>query len=88
MLGGSSSINHMSFGRGSKEDYDNWEKMGATGWGYNDVLKYLQKLEDASSINDEESSRGLEGPLKLSITHPTPLARYFIEAGKELGDYF
>lgn len=32
--------------RGSRHDFDAWEKEGATGWSYNDVLPYFIKSED------------------------------------------
>ena len=37
-LGGSSAINAMVYIRGCAWDYDNWAKLGATGWSYDDVL--------------------------------------------------
>lgn len=50
MLGGSSAINAMLYVRGNKEDYNNWEKNGNTGWGYESVLKYFKKSE---KLNNE-----------------------------------
>ncbi|KAJ8320941.1 hypothetical protein KUTeg_002528 [Tegillarca granosa] len=46
VLGGSSSHNGMIYVRGCKEDYDNWESLGAKGWSFNDVLPYFMKSED------------------------------------------
>ena len=76
----------MCFARGVKEDYDNWEQLGASGWSYDNILKYFKKLEDASSINNDKTSRGMDGPLKLSYPYRTPMAQYFVDAGKELGE--
>ncbi|HFB54453.1 MAG TPA: glucose-methanol-choline oxidoreductase, partial [Hellea balneolensis] len=45
-LGGSSSINAMIYIRGHKSDYDNWQAMGAKGWGWDDVLPYFKKSEN------------------------------------------
>src|SRR6476660_6104564 len=45
-LGGSSSMNAMLYVRGRPLDYDLWEKGGATGWGWNDVLPYFMRSED------------------------------------------
>ena len=45
VLGGSSSINGLNFIRGQKEDFDDWEKLGAKGWNYDNVLSYFRKLE-------------------------------------------
>lgn len=47
MIGGSSAMNAMGFVRGSRFDFDQWEREGATGWGYDEVLPYFKKLENA-----------------------------------------
>ena len=44
MLGGSSSMNVMSFVRGSRHDYDQWEHEGLRGWSFADVLPYFIKM--------------------------------------------
>src|SRR3954454_23892752 len=44
-LGGSSSMNAMLYVRGRPLDYDTWERQGAAGWGYSDVLPYFLKAE-------------------------------------------
>jgi len=38
VIGGSSSINGMVYVRGHAGDFDHWVEMGATGWGFADVL--------------------------------------------------
>lgn len=45
-LGGTSSINWLMYVRGNRRDFDQWEDMGNTGWGYEDVLKYFLKAEN------------------------------------------
>ena len=47
VLGGSSVINGMMYNRGSKSDFDGWSEMGNVGWGYDEVLYYFRKSEDA-----------------------------------------
>jgi 5-(hydroxymethyl)furfural/furfural oxidase len=54
ILGGGSSINGQVALRGAPRDYDNWAKLGAVGWRWDDVLPYFRKLE---------SDRGFAGPL-------------------------
>ncbi|KJA24205.1 GMC oxidoreductase [Hypholoma sublateritium FD-334 SS-4] len=43
VVGGGSTVNGMLFDRGSADDYDNWEKMGNPGWGFNSLLPYFKK---------------------------------------------
>jgi choline dehydrogenase len=47
VLGGCSSINGMIYMRGQARDYDLWRQMGNTGWGWDDVLPYFKRSEDA-----------------------------------------
>ena len=44
VLGGSGSINGMFYMRGHPNDYREWEQLGATGWGYTDVLPYFRRM--------------------------------------------
>ena len=44
--GGSSSLNAMVYIRGHALDYDNWEKLGAKGWNYQNCLPYFKKAQN------------------------------------------
>lgn len=46
VLGGSSVLNYMLYIRGNRRDYDNWVKLGATGWSWQEVFPYFLKSED------------------------------------------
>lgn len=45
IFGGGGSVMGMVALRGTPHDYDNWEQLGARGWGWQDVLPYFRKLE-------------------------------------------
>lgn len=83
-VGGSSSINGMVYMRGSPQDYDDWEKAGCTGWGWNRIGKQYVELEDHVLGADEW--RGTGGPLKIS-QHPSgnPLCDAILNAAGEMG---
>lgn len=83
-LGGSSSTNAMAYVRGNKEDYNEWEKLGNKGWGYNDVLPYFIKSEHNEQFSN--SFHGKDG--LLNVTHsqqPSILADAFVEACTQCG---
>jgi choline dehydrogenase len=48
VLGGSSSINGMTWLRGHPLDYDRWEKEGAAGWAWSQCFDYFKKIENWS----------------------------------------
>lgn len=84
VIGGSSSINGMVYVRGHAKDFDTWEDMGASGWGYRHVLPYFQRMENAKA--GDESWRGRSGPLHVQRgPKHNPLFNAFIEAGRQAG---
>ncbi len=44
-VGGSSLINAMIYSRGHPQDYDDWEAMGATGWGWKEIGRAYREME-------------------------------------------
>lgn len=80
-LGGSSAINAMIYIRGVKSDYDEWAKLGNTGWAYKDVLPYFKKAEHHEAGADKFHGQG--GPLNVApITSPSPANDRFIAAAQ------
>ncbi|MFL5869553.1 MAG: GMC family oxidoreductase [Solirubrobacterales bacterium] len=84
MLGGSSSMNAMLYVRGRPLDYDLWERQGAAGWGWRDVLPYFMRSEDNVRGKSEFHSTG--GELTVSDQRsPRPLDRRLLEASAAVG---
>jgi len=83
-LGGGSSVNAMVYIRGQRQDYEDWERQGCTGWGWENVLAAFRKAESHMRLSGE--FHGNEGPLKVSDTrfrHPLSLA--FVKAAQQCG---
>ena len=82
-LGGSTLINGMIYVRGQREDYDDWARAGAAGWGYQDIEPYFRKLENYAV---GAALRGKEGPLRLErVSERFPIAESFLAAAAEDG---
>lgn len=67
LIGGSSSVNGMCANRGLPSDFEDWERHGAKGWGWDDVLPFYRKLE---------SDQDFDGPLH-GKEGPIPIRRHF-----------
>lgn len=84
MLGGSSAINGQVYIRGTRADYDAWEKLGARSWGYDDVLPYFRRGE--KYYGPANQWHGSHGPVPVSVVRdPHPLARTFLSACADIG---
>lgn len=84
VLGGSSSINGLIFIRGQREDFDDWARSGATGWGYRDVLPHFRKFESFDGAPSQY--RGAHGSLHVStLRNDHPACRAWVEAAQQLG---
>ncbi|HVJ00323.1 MAG TPA: GMC family oxidoreductase N-terminal domain-containing protein [Sphingomonas sp.] len=82
-MGGSSAINAMLYIRGNPWDYDNWDRLGATGWGWDAVLPVFKRAEH--NVNGADAYHGAGGPLWVSNqdwAHPG--SRDFLEAARRL----
>jgi 5-(hydroxymethyl)furfural/furfural oxidase len=65
LIGGGSSINGIGANRGAPSDYDEWEALGATGWGWADVLPYFRKLERDQDYGRRDPLHNNDGPLPI-----------------------
>jgi choline dehydrogenase len=84
VLGGSSSINGLVYIRGNPRDFDRWQREGATGWAYRDVLPYFKRSETREEGGD--AYRGDDGRLATrygSISNPLHAA--WLAAAAEAG---
>lgn len=83
-LGGSSSVNAMCYIRGQREDYDRWQREGAEGWSFNDVLPWFKKAEDFFAGAD--AYHGVGGPLRVeALKHTDRLSGKFVSAAADVG---
>jgi choline dehydrogenase len=84
VLGGSSTINGMMYLRGQPEDYDDWEALGNSGWGWTEIGRCFRELEDHELGDD--GHRGVGGPLHVSIQpHRSALTEGILQAGEQMG---
>ena len=87
LLGGTSSINAMSFFRGNPNDYDGWAELGCRGWDFKSVLPYFKRLENFENGADE--FRGVGGPLSVShLRSRHPLSKAFVQSSVNAGMAF
>ena len=84
VLGGSSSINGMTYVRGHPLDFDGWAAAGLPEWSWVHCLPYFRKLENYDRGADEW--RGGDGPLRITTAKgEEPFFQAFLEAGKQAG---
>jgi choline dehydrogenase len=84
VLGGSSSINGLIFIRGQHQDFDDWERLGATGWSYRDVLPHFRRYERYRG--GESQYHGALGEFEVSdLRNDNPASAAWVEAGLEFG---
>ena len=77
VLGGSSSINGLIFIRGQHEDFDDWERLGAEGWSYRELLPYLPALRTLPGRREPVSRR----PRRVRGLGPAQRQRRFRRPG-------
>ena len=83
-FGGSSAINAMIYTRGHPLDYDEWARLGCTGWAWDDVLPYFLRAED--NARGANAWHGAGGPLGVSdLRERNAVAERFVQAALEAG---
>jgi|SRR5450830_319374 len=83
VLGGSSSINGMTWLRGHPRDYDRWQAEGASGWGWAECAPYFKKIETSTITGPY---RGHAGPIRAQRQENLgTLNAAFLEAGQQAG---
>ena len=63
LMGGGSSINGQVANRGTPDDYDAWERAGAAGWAWRDVLPHFIRLEN--DLDRGGALHGKAGPIPI-----------------------
>jgi choline dehydrogenase len=83
-LGGSSAINGLVYNRGQQADWDELERLGNKGWGWDRILAAYRTIEDNQL--GATATRGTGGPLTISkVTEADPLCEELIAAGGAIG---
>jgi choline dehydrogenase len=84
VLGGSSCLNGLIHVRGARTDYEEWVRLGAEGWGWDDVLPAFVRMEDFDGGPSELHGSG--GPVRIMSRYPlAPVHEAFIAAAQEIG---
>lgn len=86
-LGGSTAINAMIYIRGHRADYDEWERLGNQGWGYEGVLPYFKRSEHNERFHNRYHGIGGELNVTQQVQH-NPLTKAFVRSCQELGIEF
>jgi choline dehydrogenase len=85
LLGGSSSINAMVWIRGHQSDYDDWEALAGSVWGWEATRAAYRAIEDNEAGADDW--RGTGGPLFISANGRDlhPLVETFLRSAEAAG---
>ncbi len=65
LVGGSGMINGSIGVRGRPEDYERWERAGAKGWGWDDVLPYFEAVDAIAPLQQWDRDEWLAGPERI-----------------------
>jgi choline dehydrogenase len=83
-LGGGSAVNTLTWFPGHPDDYDGWRDQGAEGWGWQDMLPVVRRVEH--HILGSGPFHGAGGPMTVDFARDVnPSSMAFIAAGQQLG---
>jgi choline dehydrogenase-like flavoprotein len=98
LLGGSSAINYMMYGRGQVAEYDDWNELaGLKGWAWKDIQPYFWKHEGftetvppsevrPTDFSFKKEHHGFSGPIKTSFPNfRSTSERAYHEAAMDAG---
>jgi choline dehydrogenase-like flavoprotein len=74
----------MIYIRGQRQDYEQWERLGNEGWGYDGVLPYFRRSENNERFHNEH--HGVGGDMNVTQqVQLNPLSKAFVRGLQELG---
>ena len=92
VVGGSSSINAMVYCRGLPSDFDDWARLGNTGWSWDDVRPVYEGFEshvdaDGDAGAGADGAAAQSGALYVSDVRKQlhPMERHFFAAAQQAG---
>ena len=86
MLGGSANMNAQIHQWCHPADFDGWERMGASGWGWREVAPVFRAMENWTCGQSDDQSRGTFGPMHVARpARPDPIAEAFVAAAANAG---
>ena len=84
VLGGSSCLNGLVHVRGARTDYEEWVRLGADGWSWEDVLPVFRRMEDFDG--GASDLHGAGGPLRVMSRYElAPVHQAIMAAAQEIG---
>ena len=87
LIGGSSSINAMTYMRGLAQDFDDWSLAGASGWDWDNVRPVYDRLETQSELTPTGRRTRGNGPVWVSdlSNRMAPFSQIFLDASRDVG---
>ncbi|KAG9689864.1 alcohol oxidase, partial [Aureobasidium melanogenum] len=98
VVGGGTVVNGMFFARGARADYDAWEQLGNSGWGWDGLLPYFKKSETFTPpieevqemfpgvISRDLEPHGIDGPVGSSFSnYQYPVIKKFSAGWNSIG---